>query len=233
MGETLRSAVYSSNQIGRILGYFSTKFQYKLLSFYKEKKVVNLIKNIKNEVDFAFFPYEAYMVHSIAKSQRELDGDMVEVGVYQGGSAKLICEVKGDRKLFLFDTFVGLPELSDTDTHFGKKHWKKNQFNDTSLEAVKDYLSLYENVDIIKGEFPKTADNIRNSKFSFVHLDVDLYRSTIECLKFFYPRLVNGGIILVHDYHSDGIQKAFKEFLQSNKARLIELTGSQCMIIKN
>ncbi len=38
MGETLRSAVYSSDQIGKILGYFSTKFQYKLLSFYKEKK---------------------------------------------------------------------------------------------------------------------------------------------------------------------------------------------------
>ena len=233
MGEMLRSTVYSSNQIGKILGYFSTKFQYKLLSFYKEKKVVNLIKNIKNEVDFAFFPYEAYMVHSIAKSQRELDGDMVEVGVYQGGSAKLICEVKGDRKLFLFDTFIGLQELSDDDTHFGKKHWKKNEFSDTSLETVRDYLSSFNNIQIIKGEFPKTTGIVNDSKFSFVHLDVDLYRSTIECLKFFYPRLVNGGIILVHDYHSDGIQKAFKEFLQDNKIHLIELTGSQSMIIKN
>ena len=92
MGEALRSTVYSSDQIGKILGYFSTKFQYKLLSFYKEKKVVDLIKNIKNDVDFAFFPYEAYMLYSIAKSQRELDGDMAEVGVYQGGSAKLISD---------------------------------------------------------------------------------------------------------------------------------------------
>ena len=106
MDEMLRSAVYSSNEIGKILGYFSTKFQYKLLSFYKEKKVVNLIKSIKNDVNFAFFPYEAYMLYSIAKSQQELDGDMAEVGVYQGGSAKLISEVKGDRKLFLFDTFI-------------------------------------------------------------------------------------------------------------------------------
>ena len=233
MDEMLRNAVYSSNQIGKILGYFSTKFQYKLLSFYKERKVVDLIKNIKNDVNFAFFPYEAYMLYSIAKSQQELDGDMAEVGVYQGGSAKLISEVKGDRKLFLFDTFIGLQELSDDDTHFGKKHWKKNEFSDTSLETVKDYLSSYNNIQIIEGEFPKTADCIHDSKFSFVHLDVDLYRSTIECLEFFYPRLVNGGIILVHDYHSDGIQKAFKEFLQSNKARLIELTGSQCMIVKN
>ena len=233
MIDTLRNVVYSSKEIRKILTYFSTKFQFTLLSFYKEKKVADLMKSIKNEVFFEWPPYEAYMIYSITRSQRELDGDMAEVGVYQGGSAKIICDVKRNRKLFLFDTFKGLPELSDIDTLFGKKHWKKNQFNDTSLEAVKDYLSSYENVQIIKGEFPKTADSIGDSKFSFVHLDVDLYRSTIECLKFFYPRLVNGGIILVHDYHSDGIQKAFKEFLQSNKIQLIELTGSQCMIIKN
>ena len=233
MIDTLRNVVYSSKEIRKILTYFSTKFQFTLLSFYKEKKVADLMKSIKNEVFFEWPPYEAYMIYSITRSQRELDGDMAEVGVYQGGSAKIICEVKRNRKLFLFDTFKGLPELSDIDTLFGKKHWKKNQFNDTSLEAVKDYLSSYENVQIIKGEFPKTADSIGDSKFSFVHLDVDLYRSTIECLKFFYPRLVKGGIILVHDYFADGIQKAFKEFLQSNKIQLIELTGSQCMIIKN
>tara|TARA_B100001013_G_scaffold38398_1_gene20502 strand:- start:169 stop:870 length:702 start_codon:yes stop_codon:yes gene_type:complete len=233
MIDTLRNVVYSSKEIRKILTYFSTKFQYTLLSFYKEKKVADLMKSIKNEVFFEWPPYEAYMIYSITRSQRELDGDMAEVGVYQGGSAKIICDVKRNRKLFLFDTFKGLPELSDIDTLFGKKHWKKNQFNDTSLEAVKDYLSSYENVQIIKGEFPKTADSIGDSKFSFVHLDVDLYRSTIECLKFFYPRLVKGGIILVHDYFADGIQKAFKEFRQSNKIQLIELTGSQCMIIKN
>ena len=168
MGEALRSTVYSSDQIGKILGYFSTKFQYKLLSFYKEKKVVDLIKNIKNDVDFAFFPYEAYMLYSIAKSQRELDGDMAEVGVYQGGSAKLISEVKGERKLFLFDTFIGLQELSDDDTHFGKKHWKKNEFSDTSLEKVEDYLSSFNNIQIIKGEFSTTSESISNSKFSFL-----------------------------------------------------------------
>ena len=233
MIDTLRNVVYSSKEIRKILTYFSTKFQYTLLSFYKEKKVADLMKSIKNEVFFEWPPYEAYMIYSITRSQRELDGDMAEVGVYQGGSAKIICDVKRNRKLFLFDTFIGLQELSDDDTHFGKKHWKKNEFSNTSLERVKDYLSSFNNIQIIKGEFPKTSESIDNSRFSFVHLDVDLYKSTIACLKFFYPRLVRGGIILVHDYHSDGIQKAFKEFLQDNKIHLIELTGSQSMIIKD
>ena len=45
--------------------------------------------------------------------------------------------------------------------------------------------------------------------------------------------MVSGGIILIHDYHSDGIQKAIKEFNNENKIYLIELTGSQAIIIKN
>ena len=45
--------------------------------------------------------------------------------------------------------------------------------------------------------------------------------------------MVKGGIILIHDFHSDGIQKAFNEFKNENEIKLIELTGSQAMIIKN
>ena len=78
-----------------------------------------------------------------------------------------------------------------------------------------------------------TGKEIIDKKFCFVHLDVDLYKSTIESLRFFFPKMVLGGIILIHDYHSDGIQKAIKEFKNDNQIHLIELTGSQAMIIKN
>jgi hypothetical protein len=158
---------------------------------------------------------------------------MAEVGVYQGGSAKIICHVKGEKKLHLFDTFSGLPKVTDNDTHFGVKYWKDGQFDDTSDLHVKNYLSKYPNVFLYKGEFPLTADPVKNNKFSFVHLDVDLYKSTLDSLEFFFPRLIRGGIILTHDYHSSGVQKAFNEFFQNKKIPFIELTGSQCMIIKN
>ena len=73
-------------------------------------------------------------------------------------------------------------------------------------------------------EFTKFKANVRtNFYITEFHFQI----------QFFYPRLVRGGIILVHDYHSDGIQKAFKEFLQDNETHLIELTGSQSMIIKD
>lgn len=228
----VRKIVYKSKIVGSVLGFFITLFQFKLLSFYKEPKIVNLIKTVKKEVDLAFYPYEAYTVYSIARSQSKLDGDMAEVGVYQGGSAKLISEAKGNKILHLFDTFTGLPQLSEADTHFGVKFWKKNEFNNTSEDKVTKYLSKYNNVKTYQGKFPNTSEPVQNTRFSFVHLDVDLYQSTIDSLEFFYPRLIQGGIILTHDYHSDGVYKAFAEFFKSKQISIIELTGSQCMIIK-
>jgi hypothetical protein len=228
----VRRIVYKTKVVGYILGFFVTLFQFKLLSFYKEPKIVNLIKTVKKEVDLAFYPYEAYTVYSITHSQSKLDGDMAEVGVYQGGSAKLISEAKGNKTLHLFDTFTGLPPLSEVDTHFGVKFWKENEFSNTSEDKVTKYLSKYDNVKIYQGKFPDTSEPVKNTMFSFVHLDVDLYQSTIDSLEFFYPRLIQGGIILTHDYHSDGVHKAFVEFFKSKQIPIIELSGLQCMIIK-
>jgi O-methyltransferase len=227
-----RKIIYGSKISSKISEYILSKFQFFLLSFYKEKNIVDLIKQIKTDVDFAVFPYEAYLIYSIARTQEGLEGDMAEIGVYQGGSAKLICEAKKKRNLFLFDTFEGLPDVSDVDTHFGKKFWKKNQFNNTSEQQIRIFLKDYDNVKIVKGVFPNSAEPIENAKFSFVHLDVDLYKSTIDCLRYFFPRMINGGIILIHDFHTDGIKKAIKEFSSENPIHIIDLNGTQGMILK-
>ena len=232
MVDNTRKLVYGSSIFAKLMSNLNTKFQFRLLSFYNDKKIIDLIKIVKKEVDFAFFPIEAYHVYSIAKSQSKLDGDMAEVGVYQGGSAKLIAEVKNERELYLFDTFEGLPKVSEKDTHFGTSYWKTGEFSNTSLESVKDYLSDYKNVYCYKGKFPETSEPIKTKKFSFVHLDVDLFQSTIDCLEFFYPRMINGGIILTHDYHTDGVKQAFNEFCKDKKIPQIQLLGSQCIITK-
>lgn len=230
--DNTRKLVYKSDIISKILSYFNSQFQLKLLSFYKERNIVRLITDIKNEVDFAFYPIEAFHVYSIARSQSNFEGDMAEVGVYQGGSAKLICEVKESKTLHLFDTFEGLPKVTEEDTHFGMKYWETGEFKNTNITNVKNYLSKYRNVKFYKGRFPETAEPIDKKQFSFVHLDVDLYQSTLDCLEFFFPRMVKGGIILTHDFHTKGVKKAFDEFFQDKNIPQIELSGSQCLITK-
>lgn len=232
MNDNTRKLVYKRNIFSKILSIFNTEFQFKLLSFYKDKKIIELIKSIKKEINFAFYPIEAYHIFSIAHSQSRIKGDMAEVGVYQGGSAKLICEAKTEHTLHLFDTFEGLPEVSNQDTHFGTKFWKTGEFDNTSLEEVRTYLSDYENIKFYKGIFPETTNPIKETQFSFVHLDVDLYQSTKDCLDFFFPKMVTGGVILTHDYHTSGVKLAFEEFFQDKQIPWIELSGSQCLVIK-
>jgi hypothetical protein len=65
-----------------------------------------------------------------------------------------------------------------------------------------------------------------------VHLDADLYRSALDSLNFFCPRLVDEGIILSDDYHADGVKRAFDEFFKDKQKSVIELAGSQCIVIR-
>ncbi len=59
-----------------------------------------------------------------------------------------------------------------------------------------------------------------------MHLDADIYEATLDGLKFFYPRMPKGGIILIHDYnalHLVGIKKAIDEFFKDKPERIIDL----------
>jgi O-methyltransferase len=177
-------------------------------------------------------PRERYNLWTLAKQAQALSGAFAEAGVYDGGSARIICEVKGAEHLHLFDTFAGMPETdSRLDPGFGA-----GQFSDTSRRKVEDYLAAFPNVHIHQGFFPASAHNVPADRlFKFVHLDMDIYRSTLDGLRFFYPRLVRKGMILSHDYgnvSAPGVKQAFDEFLAEVDEPLVQLWDTQCLLIK-
>jgi len=195
----------------------------------ERSEVINRIKKVKEEVKMLMEINEAYQVMMAVRRTQKIQGDIAEVGVYRGGSSKIICEAKGNKVLHLFDTFDGLPELSQKDD---PKYFHKGEFR-ALFEEVKRYLREYSNVYLYKGFFPDTAGPIKNKKFSFVNLDVDIYKSTLDCLKFFYPRMNRGGIIMSHDYiNAVGVRRAFDEFFKDKKEPIIEMSGSQCLIVR-
>ena len=72
-----------------------------------------------------------------------------------------------------------------------------------------------------------------DTRFCFVHLDVDLYSSTKQCLEYFFPRLVPGGILLSHDYSLlAGVRQAFTEFTTGRCEQVIELPTTQGMLVR-
>lgn len=190
-----------------------------------------IIKDIFSDQKAVLTIEEAYNLYRLVKQTENVNSDIAEVGVFKGGSAKVICEVKGKRMLHLFDTFEGMPAVKK-----GIDVVKSGSFSSTDLENVKAYLAKYENVLFYKGLFPASAKDLRGLTFSFVNLDVDIYSSTLACLEFFYPRMEKGGIVLSHDYRNrktPGVKKAFDEFFADKAETIIELWASQCMIQKN
>jgi len=194
--------------------------------------VLNLIESIRAGRELLLTEREAYYLYSAVERTAKVKGGVAEVGVFQGASAKLICEAKGGRHCYLFDTFEGLPDPAGVD-NTAQIRFSKGQFT-VDVESVRNYLINYEGVSIIKGFFPASAQAITGvNEFSFVHLDVDLYQSTRDAIEYFYPRMSRGGIIISHDYpFASGVRKAFDEFFHDKPEPVIELTENQCLIVK-
>lgn len=207
-------------------------FKYGVIVYYYEKDKVGamkLVKEVKNEVKMLLSDNESYTIYRTVKNIAKIDGDIAEIGCYKGSSSKLICEAKAGKNFYIFDTFSGLPKLSNNDNY---RLINKGDYSAT-LSEVKKYLSDYSNVFLYKGKFPSTSSPIRNNKFSFVHLDADLYKPTLSGLIFFYPRMTPGGVFLIHDYTTlSGVKKAVEKFFLDKKEAIIEIPGTQCLIVK-
>lgn len=139
-------------------------------------------------------------------------GYLAEVGVYKGGSLKNLSLSFPQRMIFGFDSFEGLPIQfwSEKELH------KPGEFSDTSFESVNEFLKdTYNNVTLIKGIFPQSAEQYAGLAFSFVHIDTDFYLSVKACLEWFWPRLIPGGIIVLDDYlwpGCPGVAQALEDF---------------------
>lgn len=160
---------------------------------------------------------------------RHLEGDIAEVGVYKGGIAYYLNKLSHGKKVFLFDTFEGIPMKSENDRH------EVGDFNDTSFDEVSKYFIGCDNVKLVKGLFPNSSKNVikDGDKFSLVHLDADQYESTLNSLNFFYDKMVVGGVIICDDYKFlKGVDMAIGEFLADKKEKEIHSTNMQCLIIK-
>ncbi len=193
----------------------------------REVNASALIEQVSNERDLLLTPVEAEQLFRLVRSLAKISGHMAEVGVYSGASSKIIREADSQKPLHLFDTFAGLPLPSVKDQRFQAGMYS------CSLPDVQDYLACYSGIEFYEGTFPFTADPVKHLMFSFVHLDVDLYQSTLDALRFFWPRMVEYGAILSHDYGtSKGVVSAFDEFFSGVPQAVIHLSGAQCLVVR-
>lgn len=167
--------------------------------------------------------FYTFWLQSERINRQQLAGCIAEVGVYKGDTALVLHKLFPGRELHLFDTFDGFP-AKDLKYESGKAAgYTTKNFADTSLEAVKKRLGESNKIHYHGGYFPDTAAGLEKQKFCMVSIDADLYQPTKAALEFFYPRLVSGGVIMIHDYNSDweGLKKAVDEFNKDVQAGLV------------
>jgi hypothetical protein len=163
----------------------------------------------------------------------QVDGEVAECGVYRGATlitvGLYLAETGTAKTLYGLDSFEGFDEGVEHDIQLkgaADSEKRRGGFSSTSYEELLNRLKTYgldRKVFLIKGYFEHTLKCLSARRFSFVHLDCDIYQSYKQCLEFFYPRLNAGGIILVDEYNDPpwpGCNKAVDEFLQGRRETL-------------
>ncbi|WP_375501443.1 TylF/MycF/NovP-related O-methyltransferase [uncultured Jatrophihabitans sp.] len=182
----------------------------------------------------------------------DVPGDIVECGVWRGGSMHAIARTLDsvgvhDRDLYLYDTFEGMTEPTEDDVrHDGSSAATALATQDkdsmvwavASLDDVQEGFATVpypkERVHYVKGPVEETVPATMPERIAMLRLDTDWYASTAHELTHMYDRLVSGGVLVIDDYgHWQGSRKATDEFLERTGERLLLVrTGSGRIAVK-
>ena len=146
----------------------------------------------------------------------DVPGAAAELGVYRGFFARCINQLLPERKLYLFDSYEGFSEEANASESFQAAH------ANTTIEKVLAILPYPEKVIVKPGFFPESLGGLEE-QFCLVSLDVDFYRTTLDGLRYFWPRLEKGGYLLLHDWGSPKlpeVAKALQDFERENGCRI-------------
>ena len=160
-------------------------------------------------------------------NSKNVTGDIVECGVWNGGSAAIMASACISnqkviaRRVWLFDSFAGLPPPGPKDGAMERKHYFEGM-NKGSVEQVKRAfrkLSVpMDNVKICPGWFDATLATADIHRTAIFHIDADWYSSVMSVLRAMYDKVVPGGFVVLDDYgYWDGCTQAIENFFLEKK----------------
>jgi len=124
-----------------------------------------------------------------------VSGAAAELGVYRGFFARCINQLLPERKLYLFDSFEGFAENACAADSFQAAH------RNTAIDKVLAIMPHPDSIRVKPGFFPESLEGLEE-RFCLVSLDVDFYQTTLDGLRYFWPRLEEGGYLMLHDWGS-------------------------------
>jgi len=173
-----------------------------------------------------------FALDQLAQLTLRIDGDTAECGVYQGASSYLICKRTAgtNKRHFLFDSFEGLSAPAGVDG----SHWQARNLA-APEQVARHNLKDFDFVEFLPGWIPTRFHEVADRRFSFVHIDVDLYEPTLQSVEFFYERLNPGGILICDDYGFStcpGAKQAMDAFFAGRPEPIVHLPTGQGVVFK-
>ncbi|MBR3269990.1 class I SAM-dependent methyltransferase [Candidatus Saccharibacteria bacterium] len=171
---------------------------------------------------------ETEYIINTASECLEVSGDFVELGCYKGDTSLALAEIlkTSDKKLWIYDSFEGLPEKSSLDNSPLGEEFKKGELLVTKREVKERFLRAGLRVPVIKkGWFADFSSEDLPEKIAFCFLDGDFYKSIRDGLKLAENKLSEGAILIVHDYNNPalpGVKKAVDEWIGTRKLQVLE-----------
>ena len=178
----------------------------------------------------------------------DIEGDVAECGVWKGGSmmaAALTLMRRGDteRDLYLYDTFSGMaaPTAEDVrspyDGYSPHWRWRRSSGAESSRDGGSDWAAVPEapvreamlstgyppeRIHLVPGLVEETLPREAPERLALLRLDTDWYASTKHELEHLYPRLSEGGVLIVDDYgHYEGARRAVDEYFAETGQRVL------------
>ena len=161
--------------------------------------------------------------------QDDVPGDLIETGVWRGGSSIFMCGVlkaygNTSRTVWAADSFEGLPK-ADPGVWRDDERGRLSEFGTTlavSIDEVRASFERYglldDRVRFLQGWFRDTLPSAPIERLSLMRLDGDMYESTMDALKALYPRLSRGGFCVIDDYYThSGARQAVADYRQEHQ----------------
>ncbi|WP_432735767.1 TylF/MycF/NovP-related O-methyltransferase [Maridesulfovibrio sp. FT414] len=180
--------------------------------------------------------YRLYSLWNLTGQVKNLPGNILEVGVWKGGSGILMATqaklTNQDTTTYLCDTFSGIVKNSIRDNFH-----QNGDFNDTSAKQVKSALIAndLDRVAVLQGIFPEQTCELVSAPLKLAHIDVDVYDSARDAFAWIWPRLVCSGVVVFDDYgfaSCKGVTQFVNEIAGRNDATFIYNLTGQAILIK-
>lgn len=197
---------------------------------------------------------ETVKILGLARECLGVPGDFVEFGCYKGDTSLLLAGLlvensveKGEekmwikggktvennlggeekKKLWIYDSFEGLPEKGEEDRSVLGALFKGGELAVTKREVKERFLRAGLPVPVIKkGWFSDLVDADLPERIAFAFLDGDFYESIRDSLRLVESRMSEDGVIVVHDYSNPalpGVKKAVDEWKGIQGVKLVLL----------